>query len=76
MRQREAQPEEPTRGAVRARRDVGILGAAEDLAVRITQVMREAGGERLPVGEIRGDGAPWIGTVAAAPLPGVRQTLD
>lgn len=76
VRQLEAQPEEPTLGAVLARRYVGILGAAEDLAVRITQVMREAGWERIPVGEILGDGAPWIWTVAAAHFPGVRQTLD
>jgi hypothetical protein len=76
VRQLEAQPEEPTLGAVLARRDVGVLGAAADLAVRITQVMREAGWERLPVGEMLGDGAPWIWTVADAHFPGVRQTLD
>ncbi|HSF34103.1 MAG TPA: hypothetical protein VLK82_27065 [Candidatus Tectomicrobia bacterium] len=38
--------------------------------------MREAGWERIPVGEILGDGAPWIWTVADAHVPGVRQTLD
>lgn len=76
MRQLEAQAEEPTLGAVLARRYVGVLGSAEDLAVRITRVIREAGGERLPLGQILGDGAPWIWTVADAHFPGVRQTLD
>jgi hypothetical protein len=76
VRQLEAQAEDPTLGAVLARRYVGVLGSAEDLAVRITQVMREAGWERLPLGEILGDGAPWIWTVADAHFPGVRQTLD
>ena len=76
VRQLEAQPEEPTLGAVLARRDVGILGAAEALAVRITQVIREAGWERLPVGEMLGDGALWIWAVAAAHVPAVRLTLD
>jgi hypothetical protein len=76
VRQLEAQAEEPTLGAVLARRYVGVLGSAEDLAIRITQAMREAGWERLPLGEILGDGAPWIWTVADAHVPGVRQTLD
>jgi hypothetical protein len=76
MRRLEAQAEEPTLGAIRARRYVGVLGSAEDLAVRITQVIREAGWEHLPIGEILGDGAPWIWTVAATHFPGVRQTLD
>jgi hypothetical protein len=76
VRQLEAHTEEPTLGAVLARRDVGILGSADDLAVRLTQVMREAGWERLPLGEMLGDGAPWIWTVADAHVPRVRQTLD
>jgi hypothetical protein len=76
VRQLEAEAEEPTLGAVLARRYVGVLGAAEDLAARITQVIREAGWESIPIGEILGDGAPWIWTVADAHFPGVRQTLD
>jgi hypothetical protein len=76
VRQLDAQAEEPTLGEVLARRYVGVLGSAEDLAVRLTQVMREAGWDRLPLGEILGDGAPWIWTVADAHFPGVRQTLD
>ena len=76
VRRLEAQAEEPTLGAILARRYVGILGSAEDLAARITQVIREAGWERIPVGEILGDGAAWIWKVADAYFPGVRQTLD
>jgi hypothetical protein len=68
--------EEPTLGAVLARRDVCVLGGAEDLAVRIKQVSRDAGWEGIPVGEILGDGAAWIWKVADAHVPGVRQTLD
>jgi hypothetical protein len=55
---------------------VSVLGSAEELAVRITQTLREAGWEHIPVGEILGDGAPWIWHVAEAHFPGVRQTLD
>jgi hypothetical protein len=76
LRRREAQAEEPTLGAVLARRYVGVLGTAEELAARIQQVLRETGWERIPMGEILGDGAPWIWTVADAHVPGVRQTLD
>jgi hypothetical protein len=76
VRRLEAQAEEPTLGAILARRYVGVLGSAEDLAVRINQVIREAGWERLPLGEILGDGALWIWTVADTHFPGVRQTLD
>ena len=76
VRRLEAQAEEPTLGAILARRYVGVLGSAADLAVRITQVIREAGWERMPLGEILGDGAPWIWKVADAHVPGVRQTLD
>jgi hypothetical protein len=76
VRRLEAQGEEPTLGAILGRRYVGILGSAEDLAVRLKQVLREAGWEHIPLGEIVGDGAPWIWTVAGAHFPGVRQTLD
>jgi hypothetical protein len=76
VRRLDAQAEEPTLGAILARRYVGVLGSAEDLAVRIKQVVREAGWERIPLGEILGDGAPWIWAVADAHFPGVRQTLD
>jgi hypothetical protein len=76
VRRLEAQAEEPTLGAVLARRYVCALGSAEDLAARVTQVLREAGWECLPLGESLGDGAPWIWTVTDAYFPGVRQTLD
>jgi Uncharacterised protein family (UPF0236) len=76
VRRLEAPAAEPTLGAVLARRYVGILGSAEALAARIAQGIREAGWERIPMGEILGDGAPWIWTVAEAHFPGVRQTLD
>jgi hypothetical protein len=76
VRRLEATPAEPTLGAILARRYVGVLGSAEALAARMTQVIREAGWERIPVGEILGDGAAWIWNVAEAPFPGVRQTLD
>jgi hypothetical protein len=76
VRRLDAPAEEPTLGAVLARRDVGVLGSAADLAIRLTQVMREAGWERIPLGESLGDGAPWIWTVAEAHFPGVRHTLD
>jgi hypothetical protein len=72
----EAPVAEPTLGAVLARRDVGVWGAAEALAACIPQVIRAAHWERLPVGEIRGDGAGWIGKVADRPVPGVRPTRD
>jgi hypothetical protein len=72
----EAPEEEPTLGAVLARRYVGILGSAEALAARITQGIREAGWEHIPIAEILGDGVPWIGTVPNAHVPAVRQTLD
>jgi len=68
--------EEPTLGPVLARRYVSILGPAEDLAMGIKQVLREAGWEPLPLGAILGDGAPWIWNLADAHFPGVRQTLD
>jgi hypothetical protein len=76
VRRLEAAPAEPTLGAILARRYVGILGAAEDLAARIKQVIRDVGWESIPIGEILGDGAPWIWNVADAQFPGVRQTLD
>jgi hypothetical protein len=68
--------EAPTRGAVLARYDVGVLGPADALAIRLTQVRRAARGERLPLGAIRGDGAPWMWNAAAAHVPGVRQPRD
>jgi hypothetical protein len=76
VRRLETATEEPTLGAVLARRYVCVLGSAEDMAVRITQAIREGGWDRIPVGEIPGDGAAWIWTVADAHFPGVRQTLD
>jgi hypothetical protein len=76
VRRLAAQAEEPTLGAVLARRYVCVLGAAEELATRIQQGIREAGWERIPIGAILGDGAPWIWNVADAHFPGVRQTLD
>lgn len=72
----DAPAEEPTLGTVLARRYVGILGTAEELAARMIHGLREAGWERIPIGAIRGDGAPWIWHVADAHVPGVRQTLD
>jgi hypothetical protein len=76
VRRLEAQAAEPTLGAVLARCYVSVLGSAEDLGARIQQVLREASWEHVPIGEILGDGAPWIWTVADAHVPGVRQTLD
>jgi hypothetical protein len=76
VRRLEATPAEPTLGAILARRDVGGLGSAEELASRINQAIRDAGWERLPVGAILGDGAAWIWKVADSHFPGVRQTLD
>jgi hypothetical protein len=76
VRRLAAQAEEPTRGVILGRRSVGILGSAEELAVRLKPMIREAGWECLPLGEIVGDGAPWSWTVADAHVPGVRQTLD
>jgi hypothetical protein len=76
VRRFEVPVEEPTLGAVLARRYVGVVGAAEELAARIQQVIRAAHWERIPVGEILGDGAVWIWKVADRHFPGVRQTLD
>jgi hypothetical protein len=76
VRRLEATPAEPTLGAIRARRDVGGLGAAEALAACLNHAIREAGWERIPVGEMLGDGAAWIGKVADRHVPGVRQPLD
>lgn len=55
---------------------VGILGTAEALAARLHQAIREAGWEPIPLGEILGDGASWMWTLADTHFPGVRQTLD
>jgi hypothetical protein len=76
VRRLEAPAAEPTLGAVLARRYVGLLGSADELAVRLKRMIHEAGWEPIPLGEIVGDGAPWIWTVADAHFPGVRQTLD
>jgi hypothetical protein len=76
VRRLAAQAEEVTLGAVLARRYVCALGTAEALAARMHQIIREAGWERRPIGEILGDGAPWMWKVADAHFPGVRQTLD
>lgn len=76
VRRLDAQAEEPILGAVLARRYVAILGSAETLAAHITQILHEAGWEHIPIGDILGDGAPWIWKVADAYFPGVRQTLD
>ena len=76
VRRLEATPAEPTLGAIPARRDVGVLGSAEALAACIDQAIRDAGWERIPVGEIPGDGAAWMWKVADSHVPGVRQTLD
>jgi Uncharacterised protein family (UPF0236) len=76
VRRLEPQAAEPTLGAILARRYVCVLGTAEALAVRIQQTLQEAGWARIPIGEILGDGAPWIWKVADAYFPGVRQTLD
>jgi hypothetical protein len=76
VRRLATQAEEPTLGAILARRYVCILGTAEELAVRIHRTLHEAGWARIPIGEILGDGAPWIWKVADAYFPGVRQTLD
>ena len=51
--------EDPTRGAVLARRYVRVLGAADDVAVRLQQVLRAAGWAPMPLGASLGDGAPW-----------------
>lgn len=76
VRQLPAGETEPPLGAVLARRSVCILGTAEALVAGITQGLQGTGGERLPVGAILGDGAPWIWNVADAHVPGGRQTLD
>jgi hypothetical protein len=75
-RRLEAQAQEPTLGALLGRRDIGVLGSAEELAVPLKQMIREAGWEHILLGEIVGDGAPWIWTMADAHVPGMRQTLD
>jgi hypothetical protein len=76
VRQLETQAEEPTLGAVLARRSGSVLGAAAAWAARIPQAIREAGWARLPRGESLGDGAPGRWTVAAADCPGGRQPRD
>ncbi len=68
--------EEPTLGAILACHAIGVLGPAEELAVRVQQVIHEAGWARLPSGESVGDGAPWSWHVVDAYVPGGRPTLD
>jgi hypothetical protein len=65
-----AQVEEPIIGAIRARHYVAVLGSPEDLAIRLTQVLREAGWARIPLRRIVGNGVPWIWTVADAYFTG------
>jgi hypothetical protein len=72
VRRLEAPAAEPTLGAVLTRHYVGLLGSAAELAVRLKRMIQEAGWESIPLGEIVGDGAPWIWTVADAYFPGVR----
>jgi hypothetical protein len=60
VRRLAVQAEEPTRGVILARRSVGVLGSAADLAVHLKPVVRETGWERIPIGELLGDGAAWI----------------
>jgi hypothetical protein len=69
-------PKVPTRGAVRARRYVCVLGSAEDRVGRIKEVISEAGWDGMPVAESVGDGAAWIWNVATEHFAGVRQTWD
>jgi len=76
VRRLAAEAEEPTLGAVLARRYVCVLGTAEDLAVRVTQAIGASGWEPIAIGEILGDGARWIWHAAHTHFPGVRQTLD
>jgi hypothetical protein len=76
VRRLAAQAEAPTRGAVLARHYGSVLGSAEARAACIHQGIREAGWERIPVGELLGAGAPGMWPGADAHVPGVRQTLD
>jgi hypothetical protein len=76
VRRLDAQAEEPPLGTVLARRHGGGLGAAAALAARLKQAIGDAGGEPSAIGELLGEGAPWIGKAAAPYCPGVRQTLD
>ena len=76
VRQLDAQAEEPPLGTVLARRDVCVLGGAADLAARIKQASDDAGWEPIAIGEILGDGAPWIWKAADTDCPGGRQTRD
>jgi hypothetical protein len=76
VRRLDAQAKEPTLGASLGRRYVAVLGSAEELAIRLKPMVRETGWAHIPLGEIVGDGAPWMWTVADAHFAGVRQTLD
>jgi hypothetical protein len=74
-RRLEAPVTAPARGAVLDRRAVGVLGAAAERAARLQQVIRQAGWEPMPMGELLGDGAHGLGTGADPSVPGVRPTL-
>ena len=67
---------EPKLGQVAARRYACVRGGPEELAVEIKRTIREAGWDVIPIGEILGDGAHWIWTLAEKHFPGVPQTLD
>jgi hypothetical protein len=66
----------PMRGAVVARRDVCVVGSADELASRINATIAHAGWHTIEVAAILGDGASWIWNVADVHCPGVRQPLD
>ena len=70
VRRLEALVEAPTRGAVLARRDVGVLGAAEELAARIPQVMRAANWERILGGRFAVTEPPGLGKWQTATFRG------
>jgi len=66
---------EPTLGAILARAML-VSWRAEGFGRPYHTGHPDAGWESIPIGEILGDGAPWIWNVAEAHSQGVRQTLD
>lgn len=66
----------PVRGAVVARRDVCVLGSADELARRINAPIHHAGWHAIEVAEIVGDGAAWMWNAAEAHFSGIPQVLD
>jgi hypothetical protein len=70
VRQLETQAEEPTPGAVLARRYVSVLGSAEEFAARIQQAIREAGWERIPLGRSWAMVPPGFGPWRTPTFPG------